>query len=142
MAPMTLENNKKKNKIHAFKDTSYYQPWARHNTSLRGCKDDGNKISAPIYIKLLQSCPTLCDPLDHNPPASSIREDSPGENTGVGCGALLQGIFPTQGLGSHLLCLLHWQADSEPLVPPGMAPKETDKEENSCTISWEELWSS
>ena len=25
---------------------------------------------------------------------------------------LLQGIFPTQGLKPHLLCLLHWQADS------------------------------
>ena len=24
--------------------------------------------------------------------------DSPGKNTGVGCRALLQGIFPTQGL--------------------------------------------
>ena len=30
--------------------------------------------------------------------------DSPGKNTGVGCHALLQGIFPTQRLN---LCLLH-----------------------------------
>ena len=30
--------------------------------------------------------------------------DSPGKNPGVGCYALLQGIFPTQGL---ILCLLH-----------------------------------
>ena len=28
---------------------------------------------------------------------SSVRGDSPGKNTGVGCHALLQGIFPTQG---------------------------------------------
>ena len=28
--------------------------------------------------------------------------DSPGKNTGVGCHALLQGIFPTQGPNSHL----------------------------------------
>ena len=34
--------------------------------------------------------------------------------------SLLQGIFPTQGSDLHLLCLLHWQADSLPLVPPGM----------------------
>ena len=27
----------------------------------------------------------------------------PGKNTGVGCHALLQGIFPTQGLNSHLM---------------------------------------
>ena len=32
---------------------------------------------------------------------------------------LLQGIFQTQGLNSHLLHLLHWQAGSLPLAPPG-----------------------
>ena len=31
----------------------------------------------------------------------------------------LQGIFPTQGSNLHLLCLLHWQAGSLPLVPLG-----------------------
>ena len=45
----------------------------------------------------------------------------PGNYTGVGCHALLQGIFLTQGSGSQLLCLLHWQASSLPLVPPGTA---------------------
>ena len=45
--------------------------------------------------------------------------DSPGKNTGVGCDALLQGIFPTQGLNPTLLCLLHLQVDSLPLAPPG-----------------------
>ena len=40
-------------------------------------------------------------------------------NTGVGCHALFQGIFLTQGLNPSLLCLLHWQAGSLPLVPPG-----------------------
>ena len=30
---------------------------------------------------------------------------------------LLHGIFPTQGLNLHLLCLLHWQVDSLPLSP-------------------------
>ena len=33
--------------------------------------------------------------------------DSPGKNTGVGCHALLQGIFLTQVSNSHLLRLLH-----------------------------------
>ena len=32
-----------------------------------------------------------------SPPGSSVHEDSPGKNTGVGCHALLQGIFPAQG---------------------------------------------
>ena len=34
--------------------------------------------------------------------------DSAGKNTGVGCHALLQGIFLTQRLNLFLLCLLHW----------------------------------
>jgi len=33
-----------------------------------------------------------------SPPGSSVQGDSPGKNTGMGCHALLQGIFPTQGL--------------------------------------------
>ena len=45
--------------------------------------------------------------------------DSPDQNTGVGCRALFHSIFPTQGLNAHLQCLLHWQACSLPLAPPG-----------------------
>ena len=44
--------------------------------------------------------------------------DSPGKNTRVGCHAL-QGIYSTQGSSPHLWGLLHWQAGSLPLVPPG-----------------------
>ena len=44
------------------------------------------------------------------------------KNTGVGCRALLQGIFPPQGLNPCLLCLLHQQAGSLPLGPPGKPP--------------------
>ena len=44
--------------------------------------------------------------------------DSPGKNTAVGCHALLQEIFPTQESNPSLLCLLHWQVCSLPLVPP------------------------
>ena len=47
--------------------------------------------------------------------------DSPGQNTRVGCHALLQGIFPTQGSNPGLSRLLHWQTGSLPLVPPGKA---------------------
>ena len=38
-------------------------------------------------------CWILCNPMDCSLPGSS----SPGKNTGVGCHALLQGIFLTQG---------------------------------------------
>ena len=44
------------------------------------------------------------------------------KNTGVGCHALLQGIFPTQGSSPCLLCLLHWQVGSLPPVPPRKPP--------------------
>ena len=52
--------------------------------------------------------------------------DSPGKDPGIGCHALFKVIFPMQGSNPHLLCLLHWQADSFfrqadslPLAPPG-----------------------
>ena len=40
--------------------------------------------------KLLQSCLTLCDPIDSSPPRPRRPWDSPGKNTGVGCHFLLQ----------------------------------------------------
>ena len=50
----------------------------------------------------------LCYPMDCSPPGSSVRGDSPGKNTGVGCHALLQGIFLTQGSNPGLPhCLAH-----------------------------------
>ena len=67
----------------------------------------------------------FCDPMNcrvydpMNPrTGSSVHADSPGKNTGVGCHALLQGIFLTQGLNPELLCLLCWQVGSLPLVSP------------------------
>ena len=47
--------------------------------------------------------------MDGSPPGSSVHENSPGKNTGVGCHALLQGIFPTQGLNPRLLWFLHYR---------------------------------
>ena len=61
--------------------------------------------------------------------------DSPGKNTGVGCRALLQGIFPTHGTTLCLLHLLHWQAGSLPRVPPG----KLCSRENTLTNSVETL---
>ena len=54
-------------------------------------------------FSVTQSCLTLCGPMDCSPPGSSVHGDPPGKNTGVGCHALLQGIFPTQGSNSGLL---------------------------------------
>ena len=38
-----------------------------------------------------RSCLTLCNPMDHSPPGSSVHGDSLGKNTGVDCHALLRG---------------------------------------------------
>ena len=48
------------------------------------------KTRCPFHhaAKSLQSCPTLCDPIDGSPPGSPW--DSPGKNTGVGCHFVLQ----------------------------------------------------
>ena len=46
--------------------------------------------AAAATAKSLQSCPTLCDPIDGSPPGSPGPWDSPGKNTGVGCHFLLQ----------------------------------------------------
>ena len=49
-----------------------------------------------VLCLVAQSCLTH-DPMDYSLPGSSVHADSPGENIGVGCHALLQGIFFTQG---------------------------------------------
>ena len=48
-----------------------------------------NKVTAAAAA-LLQSCWTLCDPIDGSPPGSPHPWNSPGKNTGVGCHFLLQ----------------------------------------------------
>ena len=62
-----------------------------------------NFIPTMCVCLVTQLCLTLCDPIDHSPPGSSVHGDSRGKNTGVGCHALLQGIFPPQGSNSGLL---------------------------------------
>ena len=57
--------------------------------------------------------------MDWSPPGSFVLGDSSGKNTGVGCQALLQEIFPMQGSNPGLL---HLQADSLPSEPPGKLP--------------------
>ena len=61
-------------------------------------------LSATLWTEALQAAPSM----------GFSRQEY-----GVVCHALLQGVFPTQGLNTPLLCLLHWQAGSSPPVPPG-----------------------
>ena len=68
-----------------------------------GCCNIGVYIQVSVVPCLVtQSRVTLCDLMDRSPPGSSVHGDCPGKNTGVGCHALLQGIFQTQGSKSGL----------------------------------------
>ena len=61
------------------------QPW--NQKTLAPWKKSYDQSAAAA--KSLQSCPTLCNPIDGSPPESRPW-DSPGKNTGVGCHFLLQ----------------------------------------------------
>ena len=70
------------------------------------------KLCAMLCL-VAQLHPILCDPMGCNLPRSSIRGDSSGTNTGVGC--LLQGSS-NSGIKLRSPAL---QADSLPSDPPG-----------------------
>ena len=56
-------------------------------------------IYLSIRICTVLSCSVMSNSLQPpglHPPGFSVHEDSPGKNTGVGCHAILKGIFPTQ----------------------------------------------
>ena len=72
-----------------------------------------------MHAKSHKSCLTLCNYMDCSPTRLLCPWDSLGNNTGVGCHFLFQGIFLTQGLNPHHLCFLNWHAGSLPLAPPG-----------------------
>ena len=50
-----------------------------------------------MHAKSLQSCLTVCDPMDYSPPGSSVYGDSLDKDTGVDCYAPLQGNLPNPG---------------------------------------------
>ena len=62
--------------------------------------------SIQFHAKSLQSCQTLCDPMDYSLPGSLPMGFSD-KNTGVGLPCPPQGIFPTKGSNLRLLWLLH-----------------------------------
>ena len=98
-------------------------PWHGGHNSMIGqtasCSNYVFKCAGPRVTLWLEgkecmlscfNCVTLCDPMDHTCQAPLSLG-----NTGEGCHFLLQGNLP----GPCLLPLLHWQAGSLPLVPPG-----------------------
>ena len=80
-------------------------PYKRHLSLLQVTEE-----VAACMLKLLQSCPTPCASRNCCPPGSSVRGILQAR-TEVGCRALLQVIFPSQGANSHLLrltCIGRW----------------------------------
>ena len=95
-----------------------------HCTVIPACKVkrqmDLAHFHSTLYTLLLlfiaQPCLTLCNPMDCSPPGSSVHGTLQSKNTAVGCHALFQGIFSTQGSNPHML---YWQANSKPLSHQG-----------------------
>ena len=90
-----------------------YSPWGHKESDITGRLNNNNNIHIYVYLymylaaphglwdlifpaaaKSLQSCPTLCNPIDGSPPRPHHPWDSPGKNTGVGCHFLLSGVEP------------------------------------------------
>ena len=57
--------------------------------------------------------------MNYSPPGSSDHGILQARILEWGAMSLLRGIFPIEGTNLCLLCLLHWQAGSLPLAPPG-----------------------
>ena len=77
-------------------------------------------MHACIYAKLLQSCLTVCDPMDCIPPGSSVHGILQAQILEWVAGSFSRGSFPSgTEPGSPTL-----QADSLPTEPPGK-PKYT-----------------
>ena len=80
-----------------------------------------------MHAELLQSCQTLCGPMDCSLPGFSVHWilqarilENPLDSSGKNRVSMpsSRGIFLTQGSNLHLLRLLYWQVGSLPLAPP------------------------
>ena len=79
-----------------------------------------------MKVLVAQLCLTLCDPMNCSLPGSSVHGNSPGKNAGVGCHALLQGIFPIQGSNldlPHFRQILYHLSHQGSLERPISSPK-------------------
>ena len=74
--------------------------------------DQEHILRLRMCVQSLSRVQLFCNPMDCSLPGSSAHGISQARILEQGCHFLLQGIFPTQGSNLHLLCLLHWQADS------------------------------
>ena len=72
---------------------------------------------AAAAAKSLQSCPTLCDPIDGSPPGSPVPGILQARTLGVGCHFLLQ-CMKVKSLSRVRLSAIPWTAAYQ--APPSM----------------------
>ena len=73
--------------------------------------------------KSFHSCPTLYDLTDGSLSGSSVHGILQARILEWAAMPSSRGFFHSQGQNPHLLCLLHWQVGSLPLVSLGNPPK-------------------
>ena len=66
--------------------------YLQNKQNLRHRKQTYHYQRGRVWVKVAQSCPTPCNPMD-----DTVHRILPGQNTGVGSLSLLKGNFPTQG---------------------------------------------
>ena len=98
------------------KDHSGSQQWPlNRNRGIyggpQGSSDTGLKksVHALVGARSLQSCPTLCDPMDCSLPGSSVHGISQARILEWAAVPTSRGFSPTQGLNLYLFHLLLWQ---------------------------------
>ena len=103
----SLEVRKRCSGIISVLFTVLHMPWGRvtatvfffflpHHTTCEDLSSETRDWKHWVLCLVAQSCPTVYKSLDHSLPGSPLHGDSTGKNTGVGCHALLQGIFSNQ----------------------------------------------
>ena len=140
-----------------------YSNLSSGSPSLQRQKPELLSLSVCMHAKSLQQYLTLCNPMDCNPPGSSVHGDSPGKNAEVGSRALLQATFPTQGSNPRPLWVLHcrqilrcWATRTAPLSPvvminftcqlnqaagcPGIWSKYYSGCVCECVSGWDQHW--
>ena len=86
----------------------------------------GPSTGVSAAAKSLQSCPTLCDPIEGSPTRLHHPWDFPGENTGVGCHFLLQcmKVKSVKSLSCVWLVATPWTAAYQALPSMGFSRQE------------------
>ena len=106
-APLSMEFSRQDNWSGLPFPSSLDLPGPRMDPTPPSLQVDSLLSEPPAVLCCVLSLSVMSDSFQphglYSPPGSSVHGDSPGKNIGVGCHALLQGIFPTHGSNPGLL---------------------------------------